>query len=113
MKNNTVITGPTNRPPHNACPDYRENACPLLIAKSEIPGYNGEINHATCTDHETAFSASIRCVVTSGRNRVERSIFNASIMILKTAAARRGGESRQCQTVRRRRRPNLDSESEI
>ena len=35
------ITGPTYRPPHNACPDYRKNARPLLIVKSEFPGYNG------------------------------------------------------------------------
>ena len=35
------ITGPTYRPPHNACPDYRKNARPLLLVKSEFPGYNG------------------------------------------------------------------------
>ena len=37
MENSTVITGPTNRPPHNACPDDRKNARPLLIVKSNPP----------------------------------------------------------------------------
>ena len=41
MENRTVITGHTDRPPHNTCPDYRKNACPLLIVKSEFLGYNG------------------------------------------------------------------------
>ena len=53
-----VITGPTNRP-HNASPDYRTNARPLLIVKSEFPGYNVHFDPFSFKTDETTHARGV------------------------------------------------------